>query len=197
MARNGDPKALALVLDRLLIVAKRAAAKVLLKDPERVDIDQESQDLVQAFVLHVLERKWKLLADHKAELSPFDAYAYLVAWCFMRDEQKRKPSVHGVRTTAPQDLPEPPQAGRPRDLASVIAERELAVTAIERVLADVSPKQRELFLELMIAQRPVAEIMERFDMTEDAIYQNRKRFRDRLAEALRRLQGLGPDEPDE
>lgn len=198
MARDGDRKTLALVLDRLLIVAKRAAARVLLKDPDRVDIGQESEELVQAFVLHVLESDWKLLRDHKPELSPFDAYAFLVAWSFMYSEHKRRRLRSRRFPTMPgHDLPEPPREGDAGDLARVIAERQLAVDAIERVLAEVSPKKRELFLELMIAQRPVQEIMEQFAMSEDAVHQSRKRFRVRLEEALRRLQGLGPGERDE
>lgn len=195
MARAGDPKARALVLDRLLIVAKRAAARVLLKDPERVDIDQESEDLVQGFVLFELEHDWKLLDDHDNDLSPFDAFAFFVARRWMLSFQKTQPSAHRVSPRPNNELPEPARVGE-EPVEDRIADRALALAVLTKVLSELSPRQRPLFNDLMLEQRPVPEIMERFDMTEDAVYQNRKRFRVRLTDALRRLDETPGDSKD-
>lgn len=182
LAREREPAALAKVLDRLLVVAKRSAAKVVLRDFDRVDVDQEAEEIAYAFLLRVIEKDWKILDDHRPDLSPLDAFCAMQARGFALDVQKKKTKrrdkIGQTTSSSPETGGGVDDRDDEADPEEWATQRELGLAVLHRVLEGLDDKRRELFWDLMMEQRPIGEIQERHGLGDDAIYKARQRFRE-------------------
>lgn len=173
----------ALVLAVGPIVHGRVAKALLRRrGPDRRDIDQEIEDLVQEVFLALFDDGAKILRAWHPGRGPLGGFVALIA-----DHQVSSIFRSGRRRPWSDELelladPDAADDDTPVPEAWVASRQELA-TILEGVRAAVTPKGWDMFIRLYVENQPVEVVSKELSLGQDAIYA----WRARLAKVARRI----------
>jgi RNA polymerase sigma-70 factor (ECF subfamily) len=184
-----EPKAMRQFVREAKIIVEARVARTLLRVGRRQaqrDARQEIADIAQEVFLHLFERDGAVLrawdparglslANFVGLVAERDAIAILRSG-------RRSPWTEDPTDFADASTGEALADGAP-SMQRVVQSRDMLLTIVDRLKAELSPRGFEIFVRLYVDEASVDEVCEGFAMQPDAVYA----WRSRLAKRVRAL----------